>query len=617
MSTNSRIKVSELDFNQIRANLINFMAGQSTFSDYKFDGSALSTLIDVLAYNTHYNALYTNLAINEMFLDSASKRSSLVSLANNFGYLPQSAKAAHAIIDVTVGPPASPVTQTLTLPKWSPFGATIDGESYTFYTIDDHTATVRYTTLGLPYYKFENIDVYEGVPRSITYVCTVENEKFIIPYDDIDITTLKINVQATGEIADYSTYVHASTVLTLDDTSEIYYIKELENGTYSLSFGSSNLGKPIDIGNVITLTGLTTSKTLGNGAIAFTHGGIVMPGSISVTVTTPSFGGEDKETSDEIRSNVSQFYFDQNRAVTPSDFVSIIKRYWTDIDSISVWGGENNDPIVFGKVFIAIKPASKLYLTSSEENTIRETILRPRTTTSLTMEFVKPSYIEIEVNSTVYYNKQKTSRSADDIKNAVRTAITNYNNRELKKFDGVFRMSKFMAMIDAVDTSIQSNITTIKLYVAMDPKYNTSSEYKINIVNPIYHSGVPEEAVLSTGFYIDETNDVYYLTDDGVGNIILYKNVAGVTTKVISNAIGTSTVDYANGKVNISGLRILRLADPNFRFIIKTASNDVVSVRNQIVIIPNSRVTVNLVEDSISSGVSSGGTNYKFTTSRN
>ena len=405
--------------------------------------------------------------------------------------------------------------------------------------------------------------------------------------------------------------------MTLDDTSEIYYIKELENGTYSLSFGSSNLGKPIDIGNVITLTGLTTSKTLGNGAIAFTHGGIVMPGSISVTVTTPSFGGEDKETSDEIRSNVSQFYFDQNRAVTPSDFVSIIKRYWTDIDSISVWGGENNDPIVFGKVFIAIKPASKLYLTSSEENTIRETILRPRTTTSLTMEFVKPSYIEIEVNSTVYYNKQKTSRSADDIKNAVRTAITNYNNRELKKFDGVFRMSKFMAMIDAVDTSIQSNITTIKLYVAMDPKYNTSSEYKINIVNPIYHSGVPEEAVLSTGFYIDETNDVYYLTDDGVGNIILYKNVAGVTTKVISNAIGTSTVDYANGKVNISGLRILRLADPNFRFIIKTASNDVVSVRNQIVIIPNSRVTVNLVEDSISSGVSSGGTNYKFTTSRN
>lgn len=617
MSTNSRIQVSELDFNQIRANLITFLSGQSTFSDYKFDGSALSTLVDVLAYNTHYNALYTNLAINEMFLDSASKRSSLVSLANNFGYLPQSAKSSHAVIDVTVGPPVSPATQTLTLPKLSPFNATIDGESYTFYTIDDHTATVSYTSMGLPYYKFVGVNVYEGTPRSITYVCTVEDEKFVIPYDDIDLSTLKVNVQATGEIADYSTYAHASTVLTLDDTSEIYYIKELENGTYSLSFGSSNLGKPIDIGNVITLTGLTTSKSLGNGAIALTHGGITMPGSISVAVTTPSFGGEDKETSDEIRANVSQFFFDQNRAVTPSDFVSIIKRYWTDIDSIAVWGGENNDPIVFGKVFIAIKPASKLYLTTSEENTIRETILRPRTTTSLTMEFVKPSYIDIEVNSTVYYNKQKTSRSADDIKNSVRNAITNYNNRELKRFDGVFRMSKFSAMIDAVDTSIQSNITTIKLYLAVDPKYNTSSEYKINIVNPIYHSGVAEEAFLSTGFYIDDTSDIYYLTDDGIGNIILYKNVAGVTSKVLSNAIGTSTVDYAAGKVTITGLRILRLDDPNFRFIIKTASNDVVSVRNQIVNIPNSRVTVNLIEDAISAGVSTGGTNHIFTTSRN
>jgi hypothetical protein len=616
--SNSKIQVSELDFNQIRENLKTFLSGQSTFSDYKFDGSAISTLVDLLAYNTHYNALYTNLAVNEMFLDSASKRQSLVSLANNFGYLPRSATCAKGIVNVKVGPPTNATPQSLTLPALSPFLASIDSKQYAFFTIDDYTTNIEYTSLALPYYEFKNVNLYEGIPRSLTYVCTSEEEKFTIPFSDIDLSTLKITIQETGEIVDSVTYTRSDFITELTPYSEIYHIKELENGTYQLYFGSNNLGKPISTGNIISLTCLSTSKAEGNGAIGFTFGGENLPGNVTVQTIANSSGGKEKETTEEIRSNVSQFFFDQNRAVTPGDFSAIIKRYWEDIDSISVWGGENNDPIMYGKVFISIKPSSKLYLTASEESYIREVILRPRCTTSLTMEFVKPSYIELEVNTTAHYNKNATARSADSIKASIQNAITNYNENTLKKFDGVFRMSKFSTMIDNVDTSIQSSITRIKLFISVEPKFDITAEYKCNIINPIYSSGEPEESFISTGFYIDYTSNVYYLDDDGRGNIRLFRRIEGTNSKVIVNSsLGKSTINYKKGIIKISGLKILRLDEPNFKFIIKPQSFDVVSVRNQIVIIPNSRVTVSLVEDTISSGMSTGGTNYTFTSSRN
>ena len=605
MSTNNRFKVSDLDYNQIRQNIKTFLSGQSQFSDYDFDGSALSTIVDLLAYNTHYNALYTNLAVNEMFLDSASKRESLVSIANNFGYTPRSAKTATATVNVTNTDIATTV-QTKYISKWSAFSSVIDGTTYNFWTLDDFAATKNGPT-----YLFENVKLYEGLPQTHLFVCTELNQSFVLPNANIDLDTLSITVQQTGERPDYEKYIRATDVLDLKADSKIYFVKELEDGTYKISFGSGGLGKSISTGNIITVKYLVSNRTGGNGATIFTYTGNQLAGTNSVVTIQSAYGGMEKESSDEIRFNVSQTFFDQNRTVTPGDYREIIKRQYSNIDSVNVWGGEDNDPPIYGKVFIAAKPINALYLTPSEKTYIKQTILAPRGIVSITPEFVDPTYVELEINSTVYFNKNTTTRSSDDIKASVIDAITSYNDVNLKKFGGIFRMSKFAAAIDAVDQSVLSNITSFKLYVEMTPKFGATAEYKFNLANPIYTEGVPEEAFYSTGFYIDNTSDVYHMDDDGVGNIRLIRFIAESNKKVIINPkIGT--IDYANGVIRVLNLRIVNLADLNFYFIIKTSSFDVVPIRNQIITIPSNRITVSTIENS-----SDASANYRFTTSRN
>lgn len=610
MATNNRIKVSDLDYNDIRANLKTFMSAQSEFTDYDFDGSALSTLIDVLAYNTHYNALYTNLAINEMFLDSASKRSSLVSIANNFGYTPRSITTSKALLNIT-NTDVTTSQQSKSIPRWSSFITNIEGQQYTFWTLTDYTAIRS----GTQYY-FENVIVYEGLPQTQIFICTEVDQKFALPNENIDLDTITVTVQLTGERPEYEKYTRAKDVLELKADSKIYFIKELEDGTYQIYFGSNNLGQAIDVGNIITVQYVISTKTAANGGYLFSHTGGDIGGQLGITTVSRSYGGKDKETSDEIRFNIGQKFFDQNRTVTPGDYKEVIKREYPNVDSISVWGGEDHDPPTYGKVFLAIKPTNSLYLTPTEKSYILENIIKPRNVVSVTTEFIDPTYIELEMTTTVYYNKNKTTRSSDQLKLAVINAISTYSSTNLKKFDGIFRMSKFSAAIDNVDQSILSNISTFRVFVEITPKYNIYGEYKLNLVNPIYSERVPEEALSSTSFYIDGTTNVYKLDDDGLGNIRLVNIVAETGEKVVSNA-SIGTVDYATGLIKISNLRITNLVEPNFCFIIKTSSFDVASVRNQIVDIPAARITVDILEDATSSGTYLGGTNYKFTKSRN
>lgn len=610
MATNNRIKVSDLDYNQIRSNLKTFLSGQQEFSDYDFEGSALSVLVDVLAYNTHYNALYTNLAINEMFLDSASKRSSLVSIANNFGYTPRSVTTSRAIVDINIIQTGATDTFKY-IPKFSSFTTSLSGSNYTFWTLSDYVAE-RNNNL----YSFTNVELCEGTPQTQLFVCTESNQKFIIPNTNIDLSTLTISIQQTGETPDYEKYTRVEDVLELNSTSKVYFVKELEDTTYQLYFGSSGLGKPIETGNIITAQYLISSKDAANNASTFTYSGDGLGGSVAVLTTSSSYGGSDKETIEEIRTNVSQSFFDQNRSVTSNDYKSIIQRNYPNVDSISVWGGEDNDPPQYGKVFIAIKPNNSFYLTPSEKSYISEQILKSRNVVSVTTEFVDPIYVDLEIDTTVYYNKNKTTRSIDDLKNAVTTTINTYNSDYLQRFDGVFRMSKFSTLIDSTDQSIQSNITTMKAFVEVTPKYNIYAEYRFTLGNPIYNEKVPEEAFNSTGFYIDNTDTVYYLDDDGLGNIRIYTIITDTGEKVIKNP-KVGTIAYDTGFITISGLRITNLVDPNFYFIIKTQSFDVVSIRNQIVNIASERITVNVIEDAISSGSYRAGTNYTFTSSRN
>ena len=607
--SNNRIKVTDIDFNDIRENLKTFMRGQSQFSDYNFEGSALAVMLDVLAYNTHYNALYTNLAVNEMFIDSASKRSSVVSIAHNFGYIPASCKASKAIVNVTVTQ-AGATAQFKVLPKNSSFTTTISGESYTFYTIQDYSAERNGTE-----YLFEDVEIYEGIPQTFLFVCTELLEKFSLPNSNIDLTTLSITVQPTGEQPDYEKYVLATDVLDLTNDSKIFYVKELENETYQIYFGSNGLGKPIVPGNIITAQYVETNKAAANGASLFTYSGISLGGNTAVETTTSSFGGDEKETVEEIKYNVTKTFYNQNRAVTSGDYAAIVKKEYSDIESISVWGGEDNEPPQYGKVFLAIKPESKPYLTPTEKSFIKQSILKSRNIVSITPEIVDPVYLELEINSAVYYNRNKTTRTDGQLVSAVTNAIVNYRNLNLRKFDGTFRMSKFSTAIDAVDQAIVSNITTFKVYSEIFPKYNVKAEYKLNLGNPIYTELVPEEAFKSTGFYIDTSNTVYYLDDDGVGNVRLYTIIAGTGEKVIRNS-SIGTIDYENGIIIVKGLSVINLLEPNFYFIIKTDSYDVISSKNQIIDIPTTRISVTAIQDNISSGLSPSNSTHRFTSSR-
>lgn len=608
--SNNRIKVSDLDFTEIRNNLKDFLKSQDTFADYDFDGSALSVLVDLLAYNTHYNAIYTNLAVNEMFLDSASKRSSVISIAHNYGYVPKSSRTPKAIVNVLVTEEGA-IDQQKFLDKYSAFTTTYDNAAYTFYTLKDYSAEKNNDE-----YLFENVELYEGTPDTRIYVCTEENQRFLLPNLDIDTSTIELTVRQTTEEQDYEKYTLANDVLELQEDSKVYFLKELEDETYEVYFGSNGLGKPILPGNVVTVTYLITKRDAANGASNFSYSGNAISGSVVISTQSSAAGGAEPESIPEIKYNVSKSFYDQNRAVTAGDYVSILKRNYADIESISVWGGEENDPPQYGRVFIAIKPQSKPFLTPGDKSFITNSILKNKNIVSINPVIVDPSYIEMELNCAVYYNNNLTTRSSGQMINSVTTAIVNYRDQYLRKFDGIFRMSKFSAAIDAVDQSIQSNITTFKLYSNVFPKFNTTSQYILNLNNPIYSASVPEEAFITNGFYIDTTQRVYYLDDDGNGSIRLYYIVPGTSSKIITNP-NIGTIDYNTGKIIVNGLNITNIVENDWYWTIKTSSYDVISNRSQILDIPTSRINVSVIQDASSAGFAPSLTTYKFTTSRN
>jgi hypothetical protein len=613
MAINKRIPTTDLDFDDIKSNLKTFLQGQSEFADYDFDGSALSVILDVLAYNTHYNALYKNLAVNESFLDSASKRSSVVSRAKEIGYIPRSAKSAEAVIDIVVSNTTSTPT-SLIIPAYSPFNTAVDGVTYTFYTLED-IITIKDSLTST--YTFSNVTIKEGTPLTFKYVVS-EGQKYIIPNNNVDLDTLQVRVQdnTTGV---YTTFTNQENIINLIGTDAVYFVKEIDGEFYELQFGNDIIGKGLANGNIVHLSYIVCNKDLPNGAKTFSYQGSTLLGGIVSTVTTiAAYNGSDIEGIESIRFNAPRTYSTQNRAVTVDDYKSIIYANYPTAESINVWGGEDNDPPVYGKVYICIKPVNAQILTQSEKDYVKREILKKKNVVSITPELLDASYINLELNVTAYYNPRLTVRSAEQLKTLVHSTITNYNDTYLNKFDGIFRYSKLSSLIDSTEDSIVSNIMTIKSHREVEVKYNLASEYIVNTANPIYHSGVPENSVLSTGFYIPNNENIMYLEDlptpdarTGVFRMFYYVG----TNKTYVRNLGT--IDYDKGILFIPELTIVGLETSVFEFIIKGQSNDVVSIRNQLVLIPEENITVNMILDKVAAGDAAGNTNYVFTSSRN
>ena len=577
-----RIQVSELDFDQIKSNLKTYLRGQPEFTDYDFEGSGLSVLLDVLAYNTHYNALYQNFTVNEMFLDSAGKRNSVVSRAKELGYTPYSATCPEAIIDLTISNPTS-YPDSLTLPKYSTFTTTIDNKTYTFYTTDSITIP---NNAG---YKFSDVTIKEGTLVTFTYT-VADGARYMVPNSNVDMSTLVVRVQTSTSVFD--TYTRADSILNVTGSDRVYFVKEIENQLYELKFGDGLLGQQLSNGNVVHMEYFVTNATMANGAKQFTYTGaneVLIGGNATVTLKSAAYKGADIETIASIKFNAPKAYTAQNRAVTADDYQSLIYNNFTAAQSVAVWGGEDNVPPVYGKTFICIKPKDADVLTAIQKDEIITKILGPRNVVSITPEIIDPEYINIELKVTAYYNNRETTRSPSEISSLISTTVLNYNENDLQKFDGVFRFSKLSRLIDMTEPSIVNNISTLKLRVTLAPRFNTSAEYVINIINPIYTEQVPEDAIKSTGFYIPGSTEVHYLQDDGVGNIQLFRHnnsefgaTAGNTTNhiIVNPTIGT--VDYATGFIKIQNLNITALTTSIFEIVIKPQSNDVVSAFHQI-----------------------------------
>lgn len=608
-TSNKKINVTTLDFDDIKKNLKTFLSGQSEFQDYDFEGSAMAVLLDVLAYNTHYNALYNNLAINEMFLDSARKRNSVVSISKMLGYSPRSATCAQATITLTVSAPASGAT-TLTLPSYTPFTTTIDGASYTFYTTGSVVAT---SSTGV--FTFSNLVITEGTP--LTFNITVgTNTRYIIPNSEIDLNTLTVRIQESASSSVYTTFTKAETLIGVDSATKCFWVKEIDEGLYELTFGDGNLGASLDTGNIVHLNYFVSSLDAPNKARQFTYGGgtLISGAAISITTTGIAANGSAAEDIDSIRFNAPRMYASQNRAVTPDDYKAIVYSQFSDASSVTCWGGEDNNPPVYGKVYICIKPKDADKLTTTQKSALIATILDQRNVVSVQPIIVDPEFINIALTVTVYYNEQATSKTASEIAAGVTNTINAYNANDLSRFDGVFRYSKLSKLIDNSDQAITNNITTVLLRRELNVRYNTSAQYILNMINPIWSSGQPEESFRSTGFYVAGSDELHYLDDDGVAHVRLFRFGSNGIKIVVNPTIGN--IDYAKGVVDIKNLHITALADIDLEISIRPLSNDVVSALTQIAQIAKDHLKVTALPDPTASGDLRGGYNYTFTPSR-
>ena len=609
----NKFVVSDLDFDAIKSNLRAFLQDQTQFSDYNFEGSGFAVLLDTLAYNTHYLGFNANMLANEIYLDSADIRKNIVSLAKMLGYTPSSPKAPVAGVDIILN---NATGASVTMNKGTAFTSTVDGTSYQFVTNEDITIT---PADGV--YRFSNVNLYEGT--LVTYRYTVDStdvdQKFIIPSVNADTSTLKVTVQTSAGDTSTSTYTLATGLKSLTATSKAYFLQETDTGKFEVYFGDGVIGQNLSDGNIVILEYVVTNKAEANGASTFALSGSI-GGFTNVSVSTNSSaqGGSEAETKESIRYNAPLQYTAQDRAVTTTDYETLVKSIYPNALSVSAWGGEDDETPVYGVVKIAIKAASGSTLTDTTKQNI-VTSLKPFNVASVRPEIVDPETTSILLTVNAKYDKRATTKTADTLKSEIINSITNYNTETLQKFDGVFRYSKLTGLIDNVDTSILSNITTVNMKKSFTPTLGSSTRYDVYFRNAIYnpHAG-HEPIVSSTGFFVAGNSNEMFLDDDGQGNIRRYFLSSGIRTYA-NNSQGT--IDYANGQITINSLNIssisnIRGASSSVVEITATpSSNDVVPVRNQIVEIDIANSNITVAEDTFVGGSSEAGVGYTTSTS--
>ena len=612
----TRLRVTELDFDEIKSNLKTYLKGQNQFKDYDFEGSGMNILLDTLAYNTHYMAFNANMVANEMFLDSASLRSSIVSHAKTLGYETTSSRAPIATINVSL----STTAPTKTMPAGTAFTSTVDGTSYQFVTISDITAS-NSTGTSVP---FDNVTVYEGTYVISKYVVDTSDidQRFILTDPRSDTSTLTVKVQTSETDTTTTTYTKATDITQLSTTSTVYYLQEVETGRYEVYFGDGIVSQALSDGNIVQLQYVVTNKGESNGASSFSSpASIDGVSSISISTISSATGGAEPESLQSIKLNAPLDYSSQGRAVTTKDYEVYVKRLFPTTKAVSVWGGEDgsydtstgvSETPEYGKVFISIKSTTGVDLTSVQKTNL-ESALAPYKVASITPVVVDAETTSLILGITIMYDTSSTTYTGAQIESLVATTISNYSNNELETFNSPFRHSKVLGLIDNTDSSILNSVATVTMGKLFSPTLSSSTSYNLNFNNKFYnptsgYNAAGGGVIASTGFYLNGvTTTEYFFDDDGVGNLRLYYLVSGVRT-YINNTAGT--VDYEKGKITINSIVITGVglvdnqSSSQVRITALPNSNDITPVRNQILEIDQVNTTyVSNVDATASTGV--------------
>jgi len=535
---NTALRVTELDFHSIKNNLKNYLRSQNQFQDYDFEGSGMSVLLDILAYNTHMMGYYLNVVANEMFLDTAQLRDSVISHAKAINYIPESRHGALVTANVIVTPSVSEDQNvaTLTLDKYTRFlGKDIDGVNYPFVTLYSNTVAKNASS-----FVFNDISLKQGEVITLQYQMDPTNtsRRFKIPSANVDIDTVVITVQESSSNTTRTEYKIAEDITELTPNSAVYFIEEDQESRYTFYFGDDVLGKKPSDGNIISVTYLDTVGAPANNISRFyltdAIGGLFND-NVSVTSVNGSYGGTDKETIEQIRYRAPYFYAAQNRAVTKNDYEILITKDYTNIDSVAVWGGEDNDPIVYGKVYLSLKTKNNYVLTNIEKERIKSQLIETRNVMTVTPEIVDPDYVFIVMQGNVYYNPSLTNKTTNEIWTLVNAAVQDYNNNELNKFSSTFRKSKLQYYIENADPSITGSDVDIYLQKRIALDTTQAKQYQIKFNVPLKKG--------------DYNNNLYTLPQinvydyNGVERQIYYEEVP-------LSATGIDGIDVLNAGIN-------------------------------------------------------------------
>ena len=584
MAANSAIRVTDLNFSQIKNNLKTFLRAKPEFTDYDFEGSGLSNLLDLLAYNTYQQSIYVNMVGNEMFLDSAQIRNNVVARAKMLGYTPTSARGSQATLRVTVTPTSN--LTSVTIASNTLFTSTLDGIQYKF------TTDKPYVLLQSQGYNSNTVIIKEGEP--ITQKFTVDTssaQRFVLDNNNIDTTSIKVRIQTSSANTTKTTFTQATNLVDVQANSNVYFIQENEDGKYELLFGDDILGKAVDNGNIVITDYRVVNGSLTNGANNF-----VSPSSIggqatfTVSVANNASIGANAESTASIKFNAPKSFQRQNRAVIKNDYARTILAEAPDIEAVSVWGGEDNDPPIYGKVYIAAKPSGGNLL-SDQRKAELVTLLTTKNVVTISPTFVDATFLYVVPTIKVRYNVAATSLLASAISDKVATAVLNFETSQLSLFDKKFRESDFIASVTGSDQSILGANITYRMMKRFTPNQNVTTSYSIAFNNGISNPHASHYgAVSSTSFTFQ--NQTCFLDDDGNGVLRIYYLDSQNNKTYLNTSAGT--VNYGTGLVNIKSVVIT--SSSTIEVSTKPAINDIAPARNMILLI--SKAAIDVINDS-------------------